>query len=702
MRFFIIILILLGSFFRLQAHKIDKAYAALHQYDYFKAKKLFYQSLKKRPAEAGFGLATIYFKRDNPFHNLDSAYKYIQLCKQNDALLKTSKYLNQNTAQVLHDSISKQAYQQFLKKVSVDAAQTYLGIFYQSKYLDEVRCKRDSIWFDSLKNSTRSKPLYDFINCYPRSCYAEKAQQLYEYNLYEEVTHEKNDSAYLRYINRYPQTRYTQRAKQELLEYYINTKNEKGIYNYIKNISASYYVWEALFSVSVAHYSEKQLQLFLEKYPEYPEKKQLEEECTYWKTPLFLVKQNNQYGFIDSSGSIHIAPSYAEAEDFKENYALVQKNNLYGYINKAGRVKIDFQFDEASSFAQQTAIVKKNNFFFLIDHSGKKTSGAYDEIADFSDHTAIIKKENQYGAINTNGEEIIHPSFALLSDFSENRAAFMQNNLYGFINKQGIVVIPALYTWVSPYKNNQCRVKNKNLFGVLNKNGTYVIEPQYDFIDEAYQGIYVVVKNNMYGFMDTSGCYLSEIKYEYNPALKASMLTNGVFMRLIKNKKEELQDKNGIKQYAQQHLSNIQLSNTDIIAAQTKNKMQFYKTPKTNPLKKTYNKIQADERYWYAKTDQYVSVHSLDLKKELFSIKETDEVKKLNALYFSYTSDEGTGIINQNGAVVLPAFFDEINPTQQEALFYIIQNEKGAYYNANSLRFIWQENGFDARYIGAE
>ena len=701
MRRFLVCIFLIGSFFTSRASGIEKGYAALHEYDYFKAKKIFYTQLKKSRAEAAFGLATIYYRNDNPFYNLDSSYKYISICRNSFLNKKVSRFVNDTSLISLHDSICSKAYFIFLKKVTIPSAEKYATTFYQSNYVNDVLCKRDSLVFNEVKNSLKSIDILNYINTYPQSCYLQNAMLLLDYNIYQEITSLRNDNSYLNYIKQYPHTKYTQQAKEELLAYYIQTKNANGIYYYIKNINASYFAWNALFSVEIKNYTEKDLQVFLNKYPDYPDKKQVEEEFVFWKMPFFSIKNKDKYGFADSTGKISIEPVYNEVEDFKEGFDLVEKNNLYGYINKAGRVKIDFQFDEANSFSQQVAIVQKNKATFLIDHAGKKISADYDEIADFNDNTAIVKKNNLYGAINRSGEEIIKPSFSYLSDFAENLASFAQNNKYGFINKQGFTVVAPIYNWVSAFKNNQCRVKIDNHLGVINKRGDFVLQPLYDFIDEPFKGIYVVVKNNLYGFIDTSGCFLSEIKYNYNPALKMTDLTNGIFMRLIKNNKEELQDKNGIKYFSQLNFTQIQLCESDIIAAHKKNKIQFYNVNRTNPIKAIYNAVDVDNNYWYANNDKGCSVFNLSLKEKLFTIK-ADKVKQLNEACFSYTNDDGTGIINKNGTIVLEAFFDEVTPTQMSDIFYIERKEKGAYFNVNTFKFIWQEIGFNPAYIADE
>ncbi|NRA13735.1 MAG: hypothetical protein HRT57_17475, partial [Crocinitomicaceae bacterium] len=60
-----------------QAGSIDKGYKALEVHDYFRAKKFFTKGLKYNGAAAAQGLAIIYFRGDNPFHNYDSSYQFI-------------------------------------------------------------------------------------------------------------------------------------------------------------------------------------------------------------------------------------------------------------------------------------------------------------------------------------------------------------------------------------------------------------------------------------------------------------------------------------------------------------------------------------------------------------------------------------------------------------------------------------------------
>ena len=78
----ILILILISTTFAFSS-KIDRAFESLKVLNYFDAKMCFEHEIKKHIVPASFGLATIYYRNDNPFHNIDSAYRYIVLAEQN-------------------------------------------------------------------------------------------------------------------------------------------------------------------------------------------------------------------------------------------------------------------------------------------------------------------------------------------------------------------------------------------------------------------------------------------------------------------------------------------------------------------------------------------------------------------------------------------------------------------------------------------
>jgi len=82
------------------------------------------------------------------------------------------------------------------------------------------------------------------------------------------------------------------------------------------------------------------------------------QETTAVSTSLFLIKQNDKYGYIDKTGRIVIAPQFQKADNFSNEFANVQVDGKWGYIDKSGKIVIRPQFDEAKAFNEALAGVK--------------------------------------------------------------------------------------------------------------------------------------------------------------------------------------------------------------------------------------------------------------------------------------------------------------------------------------------------------
>jgi hypothetical protein len=685
---------------------IEKGYEALSVFDYFKAREIFKRQLRQHTAAASFGLATIYYRNDNPFHQLDSAYRYITLCRDHLSTLPPEKKsallkkfaLSDTSARVLHDSICTKAFDRFMRKPDVESAEKYLGTYFRSPYAFRVLCLRDSFIFHRPDRRLTVEGFTNYLYTYPQSCYLTDSRNLLEFALYMETTAPKTDTAYLQYLWRYPKGKYRSYAREELLNYYVKTRSAPGIHRFIRDYGDSHpttYAWNMLLGIEAPHHSRGELEAFLNKYADYPKRDELEEEFTYWNTPFLLIKKDERHGYCDTTGRQMIAPEFAEAEDFSEGYALVQKNDLYGYINKAGKTKIEFQYTDASSFRDNVAVVQKDKKYFVIDYSNKVLSARYDEIADFSEGMAIVKKNNLYGAINLNGQEIIKPSFDMISDYQEGLAVFLRNGKYGFLDKQGFVAVAPLYDWVAPFAGGQARAQLNKMFGVINRRGDFVIPPAFDLIDEPHNGVYLLVKNNLYGFADSSGCFISEIKYAYQPAFKTATLTDGRYIRAVSAKRQELLNVNGGKYLTEHVFEEVGLPVSNYVVAKEKGKVNIYHLSKPALSKRSLLDARSDGRYWYLENKKGWNVFDALLDKLLFTV-EANDIAYLRGNFFVTSGEEGKGLIDASGQQVLPMTYDEITVTPLPAIVYVGRNEKGAYFNLSARAFVWKEEGFDA------
>src|ERR1035437_61174 len=135
-KYFILFSFLFTHSLFLFAGPLEKGFEALKIYDYFHAKELFEKSFKNHPAGASFGLSTIFFRNDNPFSNIDSAYKYILLsekdfkssdAKEKETLLKIS--INRVAIDDLKEKIIQKAFEKAKTDNTIESYNWFMKTF---------------------------------------------------------------------------------------------------------------------------------------------------------------------------------------------------------------------------------------------------------------------------------------------------------------------------------------------------------------------------------------------------------------------------------------------------------------------------------------------------------------------------------------------------------------------------------------------
>lgn len=85
------------------------------------------------------------------------------------------------------------------------------------------------------------------------------------------------------------------------------------------------------------------------------------------ETPLFPVKKNGRWGFIDRSGQIAITPRFDQVWHFSDGRA----NEQFGYINRRGKLVIEPRFEDAWYFAHGLALVQVDGKYGYINKKGE-------------------------------------------------------------------------------------------------------------------------------------------------------------------------------------------------------------------------------------------------------------------------------------------------------------------------------------------
>lgn len=180
------------------------------------------------------------------------------------------------------------------------------------------------------------------------------------------------------------------------------------------------------------------------------------------------VKTGDKWGYIDTAGKIMIPAAYEEAGYFSEGLALAKKDGLYGYINTKGEEVLKFQYEYAYPFQNGYARVsqkhqskddRKNMINRTINKEGKMiTPEKYDLGSDFSNDLAVFSLSDiephsmiKYGIINTKGEVLAPPVYNEISTYSEGMAKVMvykrrkgddeRYPVHGYIDTQGKEIV---------------------------------------------------------------------------------------------------------------------------------------------------------------------------------------------------------------------------------------------------------------------
>ncbi len=651
------------------ASKIEKAYDALEIFDYFKAKQLFYKSIKKNTASASYGLATIYYRNDNPFYNIDSAAKYIMLSSKNlkDTTSYKSYKINKHSIKRLKENIVAKAYNRFCLSDNKDSLNHFLKTFFFADDTLLTYCynKRDDIVYTKVLGLKNSEYIKEFMLQHPQSYLIPKATTDY-YNIqYLEKTHTESELQYKYFITQYKSNPNIIKAEQKLFELVKEHHNTDSIYHFIKQYSSLQTkedAWKLLFSKSTKGYDKNELTHFLKLYPEYPYKMDVLKSIELTTKILIPIKNNEQkFGYIDTLGNWVIKPLFDDASVFEEEIAVVRKDDKEFFINKNNEVLANQYFNEANAFSKGIAIVQTDSNSYLLNRSGQITSTAYAEINPLSDDLFVCQNSaNKYGAIDKLGKTVIPFDYEKLGDFKNGFAYYFLNGKYGVLDKKNSR-FKNTWDWVSAADENNCiTVKQTNLFGIITTSDEIIIAPKYDYITNCGNHIYLLVKNNLYGFYNIkSKCFITDCEFDYDKALLPNYYTNGNLFKLLKNEEEAIANENGKFAINYGKYTEIGFFKYDVMKVKKNNKYIFLDS-KFNPLFNDEYTEASDFKGNTAIVTKKNKNYLIDKNNKTVYSSITGTIHYLDNNLYLITENNLQGLLNQKGKILLPAEYTAI------------------------------------------
>ena len=532
------ILPLLTLFFLAGCH-VRKGYEALEIHNYFEAKQQFEKGIKKNTSPSAFGLSRIYFRNDNPFHNIDSAYHYGLLAVEsfNEADEKKQVKWFETVDYTLGKAVKHRAmmsdffFEAAKDSNSVMAMKHFIAKHPWSIRMDSAVYLLDELAFENVKEKGKSSSYSKYLKQYPESHRSEDARAAMFEAQYNETITPGSVLSFNEFISKYPDNPYVAEAKEKLYKLSIQKNTIAEYEKFILEYPNSPYIedaWKNLYRLSIADYSKETITLFLEDHPNFPFPGMIQNDLELVGKELYLFKKNGLYGFMNREGETMIEADYSYASNFSNGLAVVVCNDLFGYVDKSGDIVIDCIFDEAQDFNQGKAIVEKGGKYGLIDPTGDFIlAPEFLDIGTVSEGLFYAESENGFKYYSLDGSVAISEEFDEAFAFETGLAKVKSKGVVGFIDKEGSFLVQTTKGDLRRFHDTLFVLKLRDSSTFVSPTG--VIDDLYfDRIGVLKENRAIVSKGGQYGYVDRNAKIVIALdRKEYSNYFQFAQFENG-------------------------------------------------------------------------------------------------------------------------------------------------------------------------------
>ncbi|MBA3284693.1 MAG: WG repeat-containing protein, partial [Nitrosopumilus sp.] len=320
----LLIIALLFASFLSRADKLSKGFEALRIYNYFEAKRIFGQEIKKHPAAASFGLSVMYARNDNPFSDIDSAYRYITLSEKTYSLLSEKKKITYRlynvqpaTIDSLRNLIHSKAFEQYRSKNSVKEWNRFIDMYVNADQCFEAIELRNSLAFSEAKKLNSVDAFRSYIESYPLAREIEEAKDLYALTLFQSSTRNNTIAEFAKFLEDQPDSPFAEHAQNSIYKLSVPNGTIKENVDFIKKFPLNPNTgnaWSSIYLAYTADYSYSSILKFKNDFPYHPFDERVEEDLALSIKRVLPYRIDNKWGFIDSSGQIVIPCLYEWVE----------------------------------------------------------------------------------------------------------------------------------------------------------------------------------------------------------------------------------------------------------------------------------------------------------------------------------------------------------------------------------------------------
>jgi len=215
----------------------------------------------------------------------------------------------------------------------------------------------------------------------------------------------------------------------------------------------------------------------------------------FQKNGRAVAGKGDSVGIIDRSGSFITEPVYTHISPYTEGLAVAADTDGYVVLDEDGRVISDkYQF--IGSYKSGRAVYYKQTsdgslFYGYLDESGKPViQPIYIYATDFEGNRAVVKLgEGLHAIIDRTGTVIKTMEYWEVSGLSDGKAAFRiyAGGKYGYVDSNGNEIINPSFVYAGEFRDNRAVVSvpggpSRLVSGVIDEKGRFVINPEFDEI----------------------------------------------------------------------------------------------------------------------------------------------------------------------------------------------------------------------------
>ncbi|MEM9051896.1 MAG: WG repeat-containing protein [Bacteroidota bacterium] len=522
--------------------RLEKAFEALSIYDYFKAKDLLYKSLKSDSAAAAYGLSVIYSRNDNPFTQLDSAHKYINMAESRWSAVEEKNKIEYELLGVDSLSISAQAtkvdslfYSEVFQNPTLDLWIAFIENHDDHYYRQQAIDNRNKLLFNEAKSINTAAAYLKFAEKYPDAKEQGQAKKLYETRIFEEITADGSVSSYQSFLLAHPKSPYRPQAEQLIYSLSTASGTVEDYDSFIKQNPSNPFVekaWRQIYAMEVKEINARTIAAFTLNYPNYPFMAELKTEFEMAVIRYYPVTDGDYWGFIDDKGDVAIQLKFEWVEDFQDGIAMAGIAEGTTYIDKSGKEILAERLDDGFGFSNGFAIVEKEGLYGIINRLGQYVvQPSYDDIGESSEGLFYVEKNGLYGYVNELGQEVIPLKYTDALDFHMGVAVVTNDSdQKAIVHIEGDEVTAFEYDWIESFSSFDLpvRFRKDEQFGLIDRGGIEVTDTSYQALGEFSDGLVLAAADDSYGFLNSRGDTVVPFKYTFSKqALAESKFADG-------------------------------------------------------------------------------------------------------------------------------------------------------------------------------